>query len=694
MSAILKREFKAFFQSVTGWLFLAVILCLFGLYFYIYNLLYGYPNVSYPLSSIVFILLITIPVLTMRVLSEERKLKTDQLILTSPVSVIKVVLGKYFAVAAVFTIAMLFISITPVLLGMFGAVPFAESYAAIFGFWLYGLTGIAIGVFVSSVTESQVIAAVLSFALLFIGYMMDGITSFISSSGNILTRILNAYNLSAGMDKFFGGMLDLKAVIYYVSMIALFLFFTERSLQRRRGGAGVFHIGFIAVALVCVIGINFIADKLPAAASSIDLTDKKIYTLTDETKEILKGLDEKITIYVLANEKEQDTTLKETLDRFKSVQPKIDIVYKDPDVSPTFYTGYSEDALTSNSLIVEGENRYKVIDYNDIYIYEVDYSTYQSTLTGYDGEGQITSAIYYVTDDAGQKIYQITGHNEMELSGAFLKSVEKLNIETGSLHLLEHEEIPEDACGLIINAPTTDFSEDDVRKILDYLDTGKKALIVTAYTTEEMKNFNQLLDHYNISMAPGLIIEGSSSNYVQNPFYLLPEIESSTVTEKAKEGYIFAPYAQGIQYPAEENETITYTPLLTTSESAYAKQDVESADSYEKGENDLDGPFTIGLLASVNDTKTQVYVIASEGLFTDSVSEQVYGNNANLFTSIISSFADEDASAVIAVKNYELSRLIVNQQVSVFGGIFGTIVVPALLLIIGIVIWIRRRKMG
>lgn len=176
MWAIWKREFKACFQSVIGWLFLAATLALYFLYFYVYNLSYGYPYISTSLSAISILFLITVPVLTMRIFAEERHAKTDQLIFTAPVSIGKIVLGKYLALAAVFTIAVAVISVTPLLLNQYGTVPYLESYVAILGFWLYGLTCIAIGTFVSALTESQVIAAVLTFVFLFLGYMMEGIT--------------------------------------------------------------------------------------------------------------------------------------------------------------------------------------------------------------------------------------------------------------------------------------------------------------------------------------------------------------------------------------------------------------------------------------------------------------------------------------------------------------------------------------
>ena len=107
MTAILKREFKSYFQNIIGWLYLAATLALYGLYFFAYNLNFGYAKVSYSINAITFLVLITVPVLTMRSLAEEKKSKTDQLILTAPVSVGKIVLAKYLAMAAVHTAAML-----------------------------------------------------------------------------------------------------------------------------------------------------------------------------------------------------------------------------------------------------------------------------------------------------------------------------------------------------------------------------------------------------------------------------------------------------------------------------------------------------------------------------------------------------------------------------------------------------------
>ena len=176
MIAILKREWKSYFQNITGWLFIAAVLALYGLYFLAYNLRAGYPYVSYTLSAISFIMLIAVPILTMRSMAEERHSRTDQLVLTAPVSLGKMIFGKFLAMVGVFTVAVAVIAVTPLVLAAFGTVPMGENYVAVLGFWLYGCTCIAVGMLASALTESQVIAAVVAFAFLFLGYMMNSIT--------------------------------------------------------------------------------------------------------------------------------------------------------------------------------------------------------------------------------------------------------------------------------------------------------------------------------------------------------------------------------------------------------------------------------------------------------------------------------------------------------------------------------------
>ena len=182
MTAIYKREVRSYLTSMLGYVFMALNLLLTGIYFTYYNLGYGYPYLDYTLSGVSFVFMITTPILTMKVMAEERKQKTDQLLLTSPVSPLKIILGKYLALVTMFLIPVVIIACYPLILSGFGTIPFAADYTALFGYFLLGCAYLALGLFMSSLTESPVLAAVLSFGTCFLLYMEENISSMISGT--------------------------------------------------------------------------------------------------------------------------------------------------------------------------------------------------------------------------------------------------------------------------------------------------------------------------------------------------------------------------------------------------------------------------------------------------------------------------------------------------------------------------------
>lgn len=285
MTAVYKRELRSYLTSMTGYLFIFFILLLTGIYFSAYQLDIAYPKFEYTLSAMTFVFLICVPILTMRTLAEERKQKTDQLLLTSPVSVGKIIMGKYLALVTVFAIPMAIICFYPLVMSKFGDISFGSAYTAVLGFFLLGCANLAIGVFISSLTESQVIAAVLTFVFLFAFFMMNGISSFFSE-GTLSTcitfgllilaaaiiiysmiknflisalicvigeaalavvyvinssffaggiqKVLQIFNLSGHFDNFANGIFDINGIVYYLSVIAVCVFLTVQSIVKRR----------------------------------------------------------------------------------------------------------------------------------------------------------------------------------------------------------------------------------------------------------------------------------------------------------------------------------------------------------------------------------------------------------------------------------------------------------------------------
>ena len=181
MIAIYKREFKSYFQSMIGYAFIAFLMLFTGVYFVAYNVTSGIPYFSYVLTSTMFIFLIAVPILTMKSFAEERKSKTDQLLLTAPVSVTEIVLGKYFAMLTVFLIPVLISCLYPLVIKAQGVAYLKVDYTVILLYFVVGSAYIAIGMFLSALTDSQIIAAVSTFATLLVLYLWKGIVGFLPS---------------------------------------------------------------------------------------------------------------------------------------------------------------------------------------------------------------------------------------------------------------------------------------------------------------------------------------------------------------------------------------------------------------------------------------------------------------------------------------------------------------------------------
>ena len=670
MKAVLKRELKAYFTSVIGWIFLAAFFFVFNLYFVANNLIYGTPYLSYSLSNVAFVLVIIIPILAMRSMAEDRRTKTDQLLYTAPVSIPKVIIGKFLALVAIFSIVVGAICLCPLLLSRFGNVPMTESYAAIFGIWLYGCLSIAICVFVSALTESQVIAAVLSFALLFIGFMMQQITGLISSSDNVVTKVLNALCTQTHLTNFCNGILDVTGIVYYVSGTVLFLFLTCQLVQKHRWSVsakkirrGVFNSSFVVIGLAIVVAVNVFANELPEKAKSVDLTSQNLYTLTDDSVNLVKDLKQDVTLYVLSSEKSADDTVARTLSNYEDASSHIKVEYIDPAVSPNFYASYTDTAPSDGSIIVVSGNTSKVVSSSDLYQYDIDYSTYTQTKSAYDGEGQLTSAISYVTSEDLPKVYTITGHGETALDDTFKSALEKMNISVEDLTLLQEEAIPEDAAAVIINGPTS----------------------------EDTPNFDGILSAYDIQVTNGLVMDSDSSHYYQYPFYLLPDVASATQTSKVS-NYVFMPYAQALTNAGVHTDTITWTDLLTTSDNAYVKTYISNITTFEKESGNQSGKFTLAANVTDSESGADITVVASVLAFSNDADSIVSGQNLALFKGITSTFASSDSAVSIDAKPYTYTTLSVNQSVAIMSETLLVMVLPVALIVIGIVIWYRRRR--
>ncbi|RHR10042.1 ABC transporter [Pseudoflavonifractor sp. AF19-9AC] len=285
MNAVLKHELRSYFHSFTAYVFGAFLLAIVGIGAMLYNLQAAVSNFEYVLSFGTIIFVVIVPILTMRVIAEERKQKTDQLLYSLPISTVQVILGKYLALLVIYLIPLLIISIYPLIFSQFGDVYLPTSYGSIVAIFIMGAALVALGVFISSLTDNQGLAAGIGIAAILFNYYSVSLSEYVSSTAfgsivalvilsvilgaivryltrnellgygiafiliavitavsyidpnvfeGLLPNIMRQLSLFDRFSTFVSGVFDLTAIFYYVSVIVFFLFLSVQSLEKRR----------------------------------------------------------------------------------------------------------------------------------------------------------------------------------------------------------------------------------------------------------------------------------------------------------------------------------------------------------------------------------------------------------------------------------------------------------------------------
>ncbi len=233
MGAIYKREIKAYFTSPIAYIFLAVFYLITAFYFVTMNLGGATTDMSYVFAGVFTIMMILLPLLTMRLFADEKKQKTDQCLLTAPVNLIEIVMGKFFAATTVFLIAMaIYIPYIIVLLSLAGSIAWASVIGNLAGLLLLGAAFISIGIFVSSLTELQIVAAIISLIINFVLYMIDIFA--VNVTWEPLKKIMVSIGFYNRYTEFTQGILNITSIVFFVSAIFVFNFLTVRVLEKRR----------------------------------------------------------------------------------------------------------------------------------------------------------------------------------------------------------------------------------------------------------------------------------------------------------------------------------------------------------------------------------------------------------------------------------------------------------------------------
>lgn len=463
-----------------------------------------------------------------------------------------------------------------------------------------------------------------------------------------------------------------------------------RSQVALLGGSYSLVISVVVLALLIVA--NIFVSALPTSLTKYDISSTKLYSITSNTKVVVNALEQDVTIYWIVQAGEEDDVIENLLGKYESLSDHISVVKRNPDVYPTFAEQYTDEDVPNNSLAVECGDRYRYISYNDIYVSESNMYSY-SYSTSFDGEGAITSAIDYVVTEDLPQLYVLEGHGEAELPSTFSDQLEKENYELNTLSLLTVDEIPEEADCILIYAPSTDLSEEEVTMLQDYVSNGGK-LMVSAGTTENgsLPNLYSLLENYGITAAEGIVVEGDREHYAFGmPYVLMPDIASSDITDSLTEEnyYVLTPISQGMTVGSTTNGTVT--SLLTTSDTAFSKVAGYSLETYEKEDGDIDGPFSVAV--SIEDQGGgQIVWFSSSVFLEDMYNAYSSGANVDLAMNSLSWLVGEREAISIRSKSLNYNYLTISDSTSSLlkGLMIG--VFPLAYLCIGITVILVKRK--
>lgn len=440
---------------------------------------------------------------------------------------------------------------------------------------------------------------------------------------------------------------------------------------------GSYSTVIMVVIIAIVIAANVMFSKLPTAARNIDVSSNNLYSIGDTTHSVLDGLKNDVEIVVIKDKESTDKRISTLLAKYADYSDHIKVTYKDPVLYPSVLTTYDTE---ENNIVIKCDATDKTtkVAFSDIIVTSTSYygSTYE---TSFDGEGQLTKAIDYVSNENNKLIYTISGHGESDLGKNISGLISKSNFNVKSVNLLVDNGIPDDCDMLICNQPTKDLADDELKLLREYMENGGKMTVVLADTTTKTPNFDALMADYGISKVNGYIAD-TERYYGQNVYQIFPNYSSGDITGKfGSEEYTLLFGSLGLK--VEKTDGVTVDEFLTTSNKGAAVV----------GENDYtEGKYTLAAAATKDESRFTVFGSASiiddkfTSYYTNLMDLQVFMN------SITSNFDDVSNISIDSISLQTTYNTIANG--SGIGAIFIGII-PVALLILGFLRWFGRRKL-
>ena len=471
---------------------------------------------------------------------------------------------------------------------------------------------------------------------------------------------------------------------------------------------GAYSVGLTVIVIAIIIVINLVAGQIPEAYRNLDVSSTKIYDISDTTTELLDSLEEGVDMTILAVKDETDDRITTFLSKYDALSDHVSMEWVDPVLHPSALTEYD---ASENTVVIscEATGRTTTVSFDDILVPDM-YSYYyygSESYTEFDGEGQLTSAVNYVTNDVEKTIYQTTGHGEGTLSDTITDLMDKNNYSLTELNLLMTTSIPEDCDLLFMYAPTTDLSEDEAEMIGSYLDQGGKVMILLGETNAaELPNLEGILEEYGIQSADGYIADPQRC-YQGNYYYIFPELSlSGDMADGISSEMVLLINAHGLNVIDPSRDTITTTSFMSSSDQAFdVTETTQEQGSYSLGAVAEESVSTSDDDSSSDDADTEessdesdteelmsrLTVISAGSLIDPQITDSFTQlENTTVFMNAVTANFDGVQNLSIEAKSLGTEYNTVQ-----YTGLFSFIVVfgiPAVILIGGFVVWFRRRK--
>lgn len=458
---------------------------------------------------------------------------------------------------------------------------------------------------------------------------------------------------------------------------------------------GMFYLLLIVLSLTVAILANLVMAALPARITQQNMNEAGILELSSETNVFLGAMQQDATVYWIVQPGREDNYIQRLLDKCEEQTPHLTVELVDPVQQPRFASQYTNELVTQNSLIVVSGTRSRYIGYSDIYLQQETSGNSVSAAT-FCGEGELLSALHYVTSMQDVTIYTLTGHGETPIPAGILNALTAQNYTLKDLDLAAAGSVPADCALVLANGVTADLPTAEAKILAEYLNGGGSLLLFSTWLDSTTPNWNTIVDAYGMSVQEAIIVEGQTDNHVSGyPYYILPSIASHAITQPLSlTGLrVLAPLSQALTIREDLPEGLTVQPLLKTSTAAYGKTAGFAMQTTEREDSDLRGPFLLGAVSERNTGTAQSTMIwfPSGYILDDTIDSTVSGGNTQLLIGAIQHLSGSTGDVTIPGKTLGGGKLLVNTTEKAILSVVMIALLPLGIMAAGI-ITVRRRK--